>query len=128
LAYYMIDGSKQVPCSHTLLIGSPLLIISLFCFAFFLVQPNTGLRLPTVSERQATANGNSQTRPETVVLPPALQKLNSETLTTNSMPAKTASPQPSGAAAAQLQSAAPNSSSNLLPKIDSEIDSASLLR
>jgi preprotein translocase subunit SecG len=107
--------------SHRFLIGSPLLIISVFCFAFVLMQAHASTRVGTAfSGHSTTLSGDARSGlpPISSSSKPALSKLTSGSTVINpilvaatapvSVTPVNASPQLSSSGATALQPAEPN--------------------
>jgi hypothetical protein len=109
--------------SHRFLIGPPLLIISVFCFIFVLMQPHVPTQvLPSASSHPVPTSGKADSSVSPISLDghPTLTKLtpaplitdqtDSATATsiTNSPSATTSSPQLSNTSTTGLQAGSPN--------------------
>ncbi len=117
---YIFDtGSKQIQGSHTLLLGPPLFIISLFCFGLVLVQPTPPPQIRKTASRQSAAQsvkqGHAQPKSQISHISNAdIPKVAAEPAApTPAPPPKpaasiTSSPQASNASLTSLQSAKPN--------------------
>ncbi len=114
--HYVFDtGSRQIQGSHTLLIGPPLFIISLFCFGLVLLQPAPPPLVRKTASRHSTTRSQAQSKAQIPLVNNAdLPKLTKEPVT--AVPAAvpkpttpiTPSPQVSNAPITSLQSATPN--------------------
>lgn len=59
---YALYGYGQMTNSHRFLIGPPLVVISVFCFAFVLIQPHASTQFrPTASSHPKLPAGTSRT-------------------------------------------------------------------
>jgi hypothetical protein len=114
LAQYAIYSSRNMTSSHRFLIGPPLLIVSVFCFAFVLMQPHaSGTAQPTASSHTTPQSNNAQVDlpPIPTDSQPSLTKLTpgpTVTETTAAATPTTTAPKLSSAPTANSQSTSPN--------------------
>ncbi len=83
---YAMPSSSHTINSHRFLIGSPLLAILMFCFAFVILRPQTSSHVqPIVSNRPPASSGTTQSPLQTIPYNtrPTLTKLTTATATSD---------------------------------------------
>lgn len=150
MTHYAVNISPPPVNSHRFLIGPPLVVVSLFCFAFVLMQPHNQTQagtaaashpvIPTASSTQPALLQSSQANlPKLSQAQPVISSPVPVTTDPTTTPASnptstlstTASQSSSTGAAASLQSAKPNhqAGGNLLKSnVDSLIKSLELTK
>lgn len=121
MTHYAINISPPPASSHRFLIGPPLFVVSLFCFAFVLMQPHNPAQAKTAAASQAAAgsfsNKPSLSQPSQTTLPKLSQEpvmpsptpvTASATASASSSALSTTSQAAGSAATTSLQSAKPN--------------------
>jgi hypothetical protein len=150
LTHYAINISPPPANSHRFLIGPPLFVVSLFCFAFVLMQPHnqsqaktaaashplipsTNSSQPALSQSsQADLPKLSQEQPMTVTPAPTATGLTTTPMSTISPTLSTTGSQSSNTGGtASLQPAKPNSQTDSKPnesKLNSLIKGLNLIK
>ena len=123
MAHYKIDSTTPSDSSHRLLIGLPLVVISVFCFGLVLMHPNNDNTVHATANAHSSPSTNASTKlspisdnpipakltPATTTTPAPTTNNLSTTSPTSSTPVTT-SPQLSSTGTASLQAASSNTS------------------